>query len=117
MKFLVDANLPPDLCIWLRARGHEAEHLADLNLLTATDTQLWDRGKTQKLVVATKDVDFYDRALILGAPPQVLHVAVGNCSNIRLFEILTSEWADIEAALFAGSRLISISQEKIEVFP
>jgi predicted nuclease of predicted toxin-antitoxin system len=72
VKFFVDANLPPDLCIWLRVRGHEAEHLADLNLLTATDTQLWDRGKGQKLVVATKDVDFYDRALILGAPPQVL---------------------------------------------
>ena len=85
--------------------------------MTATDTQLWDRGKGQKLVVATKDVDFYDRALILGAPPQVLHVAVGNCSNIRLVEILTSEWTDIEAALFAGSRLISINQEKIEVFP
>jgi len=88
VKFIIDANPPPDLYIWLRARGHEAEHLADINLLMATDTQLWDRGSVQRLVVATKDVDFYDRALILGAPPQVLHVAVGNCSNIRLFEIL-----------------------------
>jgi predicted nuclease of predicted toxin-antitoxin system len=117
VKFLVDANLPPDLCVWLRGRGHEAEHLADLNLLTATDTQLWDRCKVQRLVVVTKDVDFYDRALVLGAPPQVLHFAVGNCSNTRLFEILASEWTDIEAALFAGSRLISINQERIEVFP
>ena len=117
MKFLVDANLPPDLCVWLRGRGHEAEHLSDLKLLRATDTQLWDRGKVQSLIVATKDVDFYDRALVLGAPPQVLHVAVGNCSNNRLFEILTSDWGDIEAALITGSRLISITQDKIEVFP
>lgn len=87
MKFLVDANLPPDLCAWLRSRGHEGEHLLDLNLLTATDTQLWDRGKGQKLVVATKDNDFYNRALIFGAPPQVVHVAVGNCSNNRLFAL------------------------------
>ena len=66
--------------------------------MTATDTQVWELGKGQKLVVASTDADFYDRALIFGAPPQVLHVAVGNCSNERLFEILTSEWSDIEAA-------------------
>ncbi|MBI2986054.1 MAG: DUF5615 family PIN-like protein [Deltaproteobacteria bacterium] len=41
MKFLVDANLPPHLCHWLKSRGHEAEHLADINLLRATDTHLW----------------------------------------------------------------------------
>jgi predicted nuclease of predicted toxin-antitoxin system len=27
MKFLVDAQLPPALCGWLEARGHEAEHV------------------------------------------------------------------------------------------
>jgi predicted nuclease of predicted toxin-antitoxin system len=27
MKFLVDAQLPPGLCRWLQARGHEAEHV------------------------------------------------------------------------------------------
>ncbi len=85
MKFIVDANLPPDLRDWLRVRGHEAEHLVDLNLLTATDTQLWERGRDRDLVIATKDSDFYDRALILGASPRVFHVAVGNCSNTRLF--------------------------------
>ena len=40
MKFLVDANLPPRLCVWLRSQRHEAEHLFDCNLLTATDTQI-----------------------------------------------------------------------------
>ena len=117
MKFLVDANLPPRLCHWLRARGHEAEHLTEMNLLTVTDTQLWDRGKNQQVIIFSKDVDFYDRAALFGAPPQVLHVAVGNCSNARLFHILNSEWADIEAALSSGSKLISVTQQRIEVFP
>jgi predicted nuclease of predicted toxin-antitoxin system len=116
VKFLVDANLPPDLCVWVRGRGHEVEHLADLNLLTATDTQIWERGKVENLVIFSKDVDFYDRALLFGAPPQVVHVAVGNCSNTRLFSVLASEWNDIEQALIFGSRLISITLEKIEVF-
>jgi len=116
VKFLVDANLPPRLCDWLKSHRHEAKHLFDLNLLTATDTQIWQHGKGGNLVIFTKDVDFYERALILGAPPQVVHVAVGNCSNSRLFDVLTSEWDDIEQALESGSRLISVSLEKIEVF-
>jgi predicted nuclease of predicted toxin-antitoxin system len=117
VKFLVDVNLPPRLCAWLRSHRHEAEHLFDHNLLTATDTEIWERGRAENLVIFSKDVDFYERALLFGTPPQVVHLAVGNCSNTRLFEILASEWIDIEAALSAGSRLISINHEKIEVFP
>lgn len=84
MKFLVDANLPPRLCGWLRSHRHEAEHLFDRNFLTATDTQIWECCSVENLVILSKDVDFYDRALLFGAPPQVVHVAVGNCSNTRL---------------------------------
>ena len=116
MKFLVDANLPPNLCLWLRDRGHEAEHLIDLNLLTATDSEIWNRGRAEELVIISRDADFYDRALVLGAPPKVLHVAVGNCSNEKLFEILDRGWSNIEASLSAGS-LVSMAQDKIEVFP
>ena len=116
MKFLVDANLPPRLCVWLRSHRHEAEHVFDRNLLTATDTQIWERGSLENLVIFSKDVDFYDRALLFGAPPQVVHIATGNCSNARLFDILEHEWDDIERALVSGARLISITLEKIEVF-
>ncbi len=116
MKFLVDANLPPHLCSWLRRLGHEAEHLADLGLLTVTDTELWERGKNQHVIILSKDSDFYDRALLLGTPPQVLHIAVGNCSNARLIEILTSAWQEIETGLLTGSKLVSVTPHKIEVF-
>jgi predicted nuclease of predicted toxin-antitoxin system len=116
VKFLVDANLPPRLCVWLRSHRHQAEHVFDHNLLTATDTQIWERGREENLVICRKDVDFYDRALLFGAPPQVVHVAVGNCSNTRLFDLLASEWSDIERALLSGSKLISITLEKMEVF-
>jgi len=117
VKFLVDVNLPPRLARWLKSRGHEAEHLADLNQLRATDTGVWNRGRRLRSVIVSKDNDFYDRALLFGAPPQVLHIAVGNCSNARLFEILDSGWLEIEIGLSSGSRLISVTQKEIEVFP
>ncbi len=117
MRFLVDVNLPPRLARWLRSHGHDAVHLADLDLLTATDTGIWDRGRNEEEIIVSKDNDFYDRSLIFGAPPQVFHIAVGNCSNARLFELLQSQWSEIEIALLSGSTLISMTQEKIEVFP
>jgi len=55
--------------------------------------------------------------LIFGAPPQVFHIDVGNCSNARLLDLIQSQWSEIEIALASGSKLISITQEKIEVFP
>jgi len=116
VKFLIDANLPPRLCAWLKSRRHDAQHLFDLDLLDATDTEIWRRAEVQKLVIVSREIDFYDRALLFGAPPQVVHVGVGNCSNARLSEILTIEWDEIERALSSGSRLISITQEKLEVF-
>jgi predicted nuclease of predicted toxin-antitoxin system len=116
VKFLVDANLPPRLCVWLRSQRHEAEHLFDRNLLTATDTQIWERGRLESLVIFSKDTDFYDRALLYGAPPQVVHLSVGNCSNTRLFSVLASEWNDIEQALVSGCRLISITRRKSKFF-
>lgn len=84
--------------------------------LMATDTEIWERAKVEKLVVFSKDVEFHDRALLFGSPPQVIHVAVGNRSNTRFFGVLTSEWDDIERALLSGSRVISITLEKMEVF-
>jgi predicted nuclease of predicted toxin-antitoxin system len=117
VNFLIDVNLPPRLARWLSSRGHDGKHLSDLDLLTATDTRIWDRGKSQGEIIVSKDNDFYDRSLIFGAPPQVFHIAVGNCSNARLFELIQSQWNEIEIAFVSGSKLISLTQEKIEVFP
>ena len=116
MKFVVDVNLPPRLCGWLRSRQHEAEHLFDRNLLTATDTEIWKLARVEALTIFSKDIDFYDRALLYGPPPQIVHVGVGNCSNARLLEYLASHWNDIEHHLTSGSRLVALTAQRIEVF-
>jgi hypothetical protein len=44
MRLLVDANLSPKVAAGLREAGFEAMHVADLDLLTATDDQIFDRA-------------------------------------------------------------------------
>lgn len=58
MKLLLDANLSPRVAEALRAAGFEAAHVADLDLLTATDDQIFDQASELGLVVVTADTDF-----------------------------------------------------------
>ncbi|MCX7320258.1 MAG: DUF5615 family PIN-like protein [Hyphomicrobiales bacterium] len=67
MLFLVDAQLPPLLAKDLRAAGFDVLHIADLNLLAATDVQIWSETVARSAVFITKDRDF---ALL----PVALHV-------------------------------------------
>jgi predicted nuclease of predicted toxin-antitoxin system len=40
MRFIVDAQLPPALARWLANKGHEAEHVADRQMATASDAAI-----------------------------------------------------------------------------
>jgi predicted nuclease of predicted toxin-antitoxin system len=79
MKFLVDAQLPPGLCRWLKARGHEAEHVFDLGLGAATDAAIAGRAAANGAALVSKDQDF----LALGGAekPRVLWLRCGNIAN------------------------------------
>ncbi len=57
MRLLLDANLSPRVATSLRASGFDAVHVADLDLLTATDDEIFDRASEEGLVV-TADSDF-----------------------------------------------------------
>jgi predicted nuclease of predicted toxin-antitoxin system len=84
VKFLVDVNLPPRLCVWLRSRQHEAEHLFDRNLLTATDTAIWELGRVENLIILSKDIDF---------------MTVRCCTDLRR-RSSTLEWETVATAAF-----------------
>ena len=58
MRLLVDANLPPRVAHRLAAAGHEAVHVAEVELLTATDTEITTYAATEQRVIITSDSDF-----------------------------------------------------------
>lgn len=58
MRFLLDANLSPQLLEGLHAAGYVARHVADLGLLDASDLAIFDRAAADGDVVITADSDF-----------------------------------------------------------
>jgi len=103
MKFLVDAQLPPGLCRWLQARGHEAEHVFALGMAGAPDSRIADRAVETDAILISTDEDF----MASGRPAlRFLWLRCGNMTSAALSEWLDARWAAIEEIPDTGEALV-----------
>lgn len=109
MKFIVDAQLPPALARLLCDLGQEAVAVREVGLREADDYPIWQYALEHDSVIVTKDEDFPERSLRSAAPPQILWLRLGNCSNRALFAWFTPLWPEIEQRLRAGDRIVEVS--------
>ena len=108
MKLLVDAQLPPDLVVWLRQQGHEALSVRDAGLRDAEDGIIWAHARRTHAVILTKDEDFAVRAQQSSEGPSVVWLRVGNASNRALRAWLEPRLPGIVQLLGQGSRLVEV---------
>jgi predicted nuclease of predicted toxin-antitoxin system len=106
MRFLVDAQLPPALCRWLRDRGHAAEHVSDIGMIAASDVAIAARAEEDGSVLVSKDEDF----VVLRLPDRfaLLWLRCGNATNRALMAWLEPRWGRIEALLGDGERWVEV---------
>jgi predicted nuclease of predicted toxin-antitoxin system len=73
VKFLLDANLSPEVARLLREAGHDAIHVGDIGLLSAPDPEIMAAAAKEDRILLTADADF-GALLALGslASPSVL---------------------------------------------
>jgi predicted nuclease of predicted toxin-antitoxin system len=108
VRFLVDAQLPPALARLLADRGHVAEHVGDVGLLSSSDSEIARSAITHDAVLITKAEDFADQAL-LGAPmPIIVWVRVGNTTRQALLDWFDPLLNQLIAMLDSGERLIEL---------
>ncbi len=108
MRFLVDAQLPPDLVIWLKSAGHEAWHVADLNLRDADDVEVWAKAIELRANLITKDEDFVAIRERASSGPSVVWLRIGNAINRVLIDWLVKSWPRAIAAIGDGVAVIEI---------
>ena len=58
MRFVVDANLSPVVAERLGERGHEAVHVVEIGLLTASDEVILAAAAEDDRVIVSADADF-----------------------------------------------------------
>ena len=88
MKFLIDAQLPRRLALWLRQRGHDTVHPLDLAQQNRTpDPSLLTLANTEQRVLITKDTDFEIAHELGQGPSKLLLISTGNIHNDELLAL------------------------------
>ncbi len=107
-RFLVDNQLPVTLAHWLRAQGHDADHVLDLSLGQSSDTLIWQRAAATGSVIVTKDEDFAQLTILRAEPVGVVWLRIGNCRTSVLISTLERVWPEVMRQLNSGARLIEV---------
>ncbi|WNO54635.1 DUF5615 family PIN-like protein [Stakelama saccharophila] len=106
MKFVIDAQLPPALARWLRDQGHEAVHVSEIDMISASDAAIAARAEADGAVLVSKDEDF----VTLRLPDRFafLWLRCGNATNRALMAWLEPRWERTAALLEAGERFVEV---------
>ena len=108
MRFLVDNQLPAALARFLASRGAECEHVLDIGLAEASDTEIWNYASRNDCVVISKDEDFLYLANAPGAKARFVWIRFGNCRKKALLAAIEDLWPKVEAGLNGGDRVIEL---------
>ena len=116
MRLLVDANLSPQLVSPLRQLGHDVVHVADIDMLTASDTEILQIAETDKRVVITADTDFPMMLALRRAssPSVVLLRGVSDLTPDDHADLIASNLPSVATALEAGA-IVTITPSRVRV--
>lgn len=88
MKLLFDENLAASLACDVADLFPGSTHVLELGLGGAKDRMIWDRAANEHFVLVTKDEDFHRLSVLLGPPPKVIWIRLGNCSTRDVLRLL-----------------------------
>ena len=84
MKLLFDENISPRLVAALEDVYPGSAHVHDCGLGSADDLTVWRYAKDNGFTIISKDSDFQERSILLGAPPKVIWLRTPNCTSAEI---------------------------------
>lgn len=92
MTLLFDENLSFRLVEQLADVYPHSLHVRDVGLTGRTDEEIWRYAARESCAIVTKDIDFYQRSMLRGAPPKVIWVRIGNVTTRAIADVLRSQF-------------------------
>lgn len=92
MRLLFDENLSFRLVGDLADAFPDSKHVREVGLRGAADQVIWAYAGREGMLLTSKDSDFYQRSLVLGAPPKVIWLRVGNASTDAIAALLRQRY-------------------------
>jgi predicted nuclease of predicted toxin-antitoxin system len=115
MRFLADMGISLDVVTWLRAEGHEVDHLTERNLHKSSDSDILELARSEDRIVLTHDLDFgYLLAVSRSRLPSVIIFRLANMRPSNVIAHLHLALARHHDALGVGA-ILSVSERRIRV--
>jgi predicted nuclease of predicted toxin-antitoxin system len=118
VRFVVDANLSPKVAGHLRDGGHDAVHVAEVDLLSASDSTIMEWARENRRVVVSNDTDFGTLLAQQGAsePSFVLFRQLQDRKADGLAALLLANLDAVTDDLLAGA-VVTVTPRHLRVRP
>jgi predicted nuclease of predicted toxin-antitoxin system len=87
MKLFIDENISHRIVKLINQHFPDSIHVSSIRKKRFSDLDIWSYAKDNDFTIVTFDADFYEWQLILGVPPKVIWLRLGNTKT----EIIVSE--------------------------
>jgi predicted nuclease of predicted toxin-antitoxin system len=116
VHLLVDANLSPRVAAILRDHGHDAIHVADVGLVSASDEAVLAYAVGSHQVIVSADTDFGELLAVSGAtrPSLVLLRSADRLTPDQQAALLAENLPAVAAELDIGA-VVSIARGRLRV--
>lgn len=86
----LDVHFSPAIAKWMADyTGSIVKSAYSLSLYNLSDFEVYEKAKNKgPVILISKDADFSEIINRLGAPPKLISVRIGNCSNALMWEFL-----------------------------
>lgn len=96
MKLLFDQNLSHKLARRLADLFPDSTHVREVGLKEAEDLAVWEYAKQRGFMIVSKDADFHQRSFVVGFPPKVMWIRLGNCTTLEVEQVIRKNFDSIK---------------------
>jgi len=116
VRLLLDANLSPKVAQLLKGAEHDAIHVADIGLLSASDPEIMDVAARENRVLLTADSDFGALLAVgsLAAPSVLLLRSADHLRPAEQAALIAANLPSIAEDLEKGA-MASLTRERLRV--
>jgi predicted nuclease of predicted toxin-antitoxin system len=88
VKLLFDENLSSSLVSELQSEFPGSTHLDLIGMRRSEDRRIWEYAGGDDFVIVSKDNDFRQLSFVLGPPPKVIWLSVGNSGTAAILAVI-----------------------------
>jgi predicted nuclease of predicted toxin-antitoxin system len=116
LRFLADMGISTKTVSWLKSKGHNTNHLLELNMHTASDEDVLEKARIEKRILLTMDLDFgYLLAVAKQKMPCVVIFRLKNETAENVNHHLKSIISYLERQLDLDGLILSVDEKRIRV--